>query len=90
MQNRLGPARRELEHHAATDPAATRTRRSASFGLAIEIAAAVGNQAGIGKTPVAAARKGVEHRLGPARRELEHRAECRAIEIATAVGNQAG
>ena len=50
-----------------------------------------------GITPVAAAREGIEHRLGPARRELEHHAVSRRaasvrriIEIAAAVGNQAG
>ena len=84
---------RELEHHAPSRPAAATVRR------AIEIAGAVGNQGGLGINPVAAARKtaeGMQHRLGPARRELEHHAVilraarvCCAIEIAGAVGNQA-
>ncbi len=99
MQHRLNPVQRELEHHAASSPRASRP--AATGRRAIEIAAAVGNQA-TWTSPVAAAGKGIKHLLGPVRRELEHHAAPspkasrpaaigrRAIEIAAAVGNQVG
>src|ERR1700730_6401970 len=64
------PSARQLEHHALS-------RRAAIGRRALEIAGSVGNQAGPGRSPVAAAREGIEHRLGPARRELEHCADIR-------------
>src|ERR1700730_2216109 len=57
------PSARQLEHHALS-------RRAAIGRRALEIAGSVGNQAGPGRSPVAAPREGIEHRLGPARREL--------------------
>jgi len=48
VQHRLGPARRELEHHAVS-------RRAAAARRAIEIAGAVSNQAGLGPNPVVVA-----------------------------------
>ncbi len=71
VQQRQGAARRELEHDAKSDSG---WRRAAKLRRPKEIAAAIGNEAGEGKSPVAA-RKSVQHLIGgPARRELEHRA----------------
>src|SRR5437773_207309 len=100
LNYRLGgePCARQLEHHAVS-------RRATIGGRTIEIATTIGNQASFGESPiwrVFGARKRVQHRLNPSRREFEGHAAaetgtCRrttglscTVEIATAINNQPG
>src|SRR3984893_10647708 len=85
--------RRQLEDRTAT----LKTARACAAvrGGAVEIARGVGDQAGLGPCPVAAASEAVEHGEGPRRRHLEYRAPAaeetgRSVEIACRVGDQAG
>src|SRR5580704_17218289 len=64
VQNRLGPARGELEDQAESAGAALQ-------GRSIEIAVAALDHAGIGMFAVVAPGAGIQNRLGPARCDLE-------------------
>src|SRR5580693_5140587 len=90
VQNRLDPARRELEDRAVA-------ARAALIGRSIEIAVAALDHAGIGMFAVVAPGEGIQNRLGPARCDLEDRAKavgaaeigC-SVEVAVAALDQTG